>query len=354
MGAQADASGILELIGAFRRSKVMFTAVRLGVFDQLEGKPQTAKALAAKFNVNASALSRLLDACVSLGLLHREGEPYHNSATASRYLVAENPDTLAGYIIYSDQSLYHLWSHLDDAIREGTNRWMQTFGSRDALFSHYFRDDAATAAFLGGMHGFGQITSPLIVRAFNLCRFTHLVDVGGATGHLAIAACEAYPSLTATVLDLARVEPFACHYIRAVRVAEKVKFVSGDFFTEALPAGDLYALGRIVHDWGEEKITALLRKIYDALPAAGGVLIAEALLDDDRSGPVYALMQDLNMLVCTDGKERTFAEYRELLESVGFATVESRRTGSVLDAVFAVKGRPGVARGPGGPPHESF
>jgi acetylserotonin O-methyltransferase len=337
MSTRADASVVLELIGAFRRSKAMFTAVVLGVFDELGNEPQTAEALAGKLELDAGALSRLLDACVALGLLRCDGETYHNTATASRYLVGSSLDTLAGYIIYSDQSLYPLWSHLDDAVREGTNRWTQTFGSRDALFSHYFRDEASTAAFLGGMHGFGQITSPLVARAFDLGRFTHLVDLGGATGHLAIAACEAYPSLTATVLDLAKVDPFARVHISRSRAAERIRIVAGDFFKDALPKGDLYALGRIVHDWAEPQIVELLRKIYGALPAGGGLLIAEALVDEGRSGPVYALMQDLNMLVCTDGKERTFSEYRELLEAAGFAKVDYRRTGSVLDAVLATK-----------------
>jgi acetylserotonin N-methyltransferase len=48
-------------------------------------------------------------------------------------------------------------------------------------------------------------------------------------------------------------------------------------------------------------------------------------------------MQDLNMLVCTDGRERTFSEYRELLESAGFSSVEYRLTGSLVDAILAVK-----------------
>ncbi|MFL6352746.1 MAG: class I SAM-dependent methyltransferase [Bryobacteraceae bacterium] len=337
MSVQADPSVVLELIGAFRRSKAMFTAVRLGVFDELENEPQTAKALAAKLDLNASALSRLLNGCVALRLLHGNGKTYHNTTTASRYLVASSPDTLAGYIIYSDQSLYRLWSHLDDAVREGTNRWTQAFGSRDALFAHYFRDEASTAAFLGGMHGFGQITSPLVVGAFDLRRFTHLVDLGGATGHFAIAACEAYRDLTATVLDLPRVEPFARVHISRSQTAGRISFVAADFFKDALPAGDLYGLGRIVHDWGESQILALLRKIYDALPAGGGLLIAETLMEEDRSGPVYALMQDLNMLACTDGKERTFSEYRDLLGAVGFANIDCRRTGSALDAVLATK-----------------
>lgn len=337
MSAQADPSVILNLIEAFRRSKAMFTAVCLKAFDRIEEEPQSAEALAGRLGLNSGAAARLLDGCVALGLLRREGETYINTSTASRYLVASSPETLSGYIVYSDQSLYPLWSHLDDAIREGTNRWTQTFGSRDALFSHYFRDEGSTAAFLGGMHGLGQITSPLVVSVFDLGRFTHLVDLGGATGHLSIAACEAYSKLTATVFDLSKVEPFARSYLEKSRVSDRLKFSIGDFFNDDLPQGDLYALGRIVHDWDESKMVTLLRKIHHALPASGALLVAEALVHEDRLGPLFALMQDLNMLVCTDGRERTFSEYRELLESVGFEKIEYRRTGSVLDAVLATK-----------------
>ncbi len=337
MSVQADPAPILDLIEAFRRSKTMFTAVRLGMFDQLETEPQTADALAAKLNLNASALARLLDGCVALGLLTRADQTYGNTRNASKYLASTSPDTFAGYIVYSDQSLFPLWAHLDDAIREGTNRWAQTFGSRDALFDYYFRDPAATASFVSAMNGFGRLASPLIVHGLDLSRFSHLVDLGGATGHLAIAACEAYPNLRATVLDLARVEPFARAYIRASTVADRVEFVTGDFFAEPLPSGDLYVLGRILHDWSDAKIANLLDKIFQTLAPDGGILVVEALVDDDRCGPVYALMQDLNMLICTDGRERTFAEYRRLLEAADFTNVEAHRTGSLLDVVLAFK-----------------
>ena len=48
-------------------------------------------------------------------------------------------------------------------------------------------------------------------------------------------------------------------------------------------------------------------------------------------------MQSLNMLVCTEGRERTLSEYAVLLREAGFASVEGRRTGAVLDALLAVK-----------------
>jgi acetylserotonin N-methyltransferase len=333
----SDPGPILDYIEAFRRSKAMFTAVHLGVFDRLESQPRSARDLAAQIQAEPSALDRLMSACVALGLLTRDGDLYRNTPASSRYLVTSSPYTVAGYIVYSDESLFHLWAHLDDAVREGTNRWSQAFGSRDALFDYYYRDPQATANFVRAMNGFGALSSDRVVRAFDLGRFHHLVDLGGATGHLAIAACRVYPNLRATVMDLPRIEPFAREQIEQSSLSDRVSFVAADFFRDPIPPGDLYALGRILHDWDDARTHPLLTKIAAALPPNGGLLVAEALVNEDRSGPVYALMQDLNMLVCTDGRERTLSEYRVLLESAGFHHVEGRHTGSLLDAVFAVK-----------------
>jgi acetylserotonin N-methyltransferase len=337
MNHEPEAQTILDLIEAFRRSKVMFTAVQLGIFEQLAILPQSSSALAARLSLDRPALSRLLDGCVALGLLTRDGNQYSNTNAATRFLTKGSPETLAGYIVYSDQSLYKLWDHLDDAVREGTNRWAQTFGSRSALFDHYFRNETSTRSFLAGMHGFGQLASPRIVTAFDLSRFKHLVDLGGATGHLSIAACQAYPTLKATVLDLAAVEPFALEYISQSPYADRVDFVKGDFFADDLPRADLYVLGRILHDWDDPKIDKLLRKIFLSLPRQGALLVTETLVDDDHTSPVYTLMQDLNMLVCTDGRERDEAEYSTLLRGAGFSTVEFRRTDSLVDAILAIK-----------------
>jgi acetylserotonin N-methyltransferase len=125
--------------------------------------------------------------------------------------------------------------------------------------------------------------------------------------------------------------------VRDSAVAERVKVASGDFFVDPLPEGDLYALGRILHDWSEEKIVKLLRRIYERLPPDGAVLIAEKLLEEDKRGPRWAQMQNLNMLTCTEGKERTLSEYESLLRRVGFGDVLGCRTASPLDGVLAIK-----------------
>lgn len=321
---------IIELIYAFRRSKTMFAAVSLGVFDRLHGAPA---GLDAFPNLNPNAVERLLDACVSMGLLAKQGGLYNNTALADEYLCRKSPRTLAGYVLYSNAALFPMWAHLEEAIREGTNRWQPTFGLHAGeLFDYFFSTESAKRDFLLGMHGFGQISSPAVAAAFDLSRFTRLADLGGATGHLAVAVRERYPAMHVSLMELPAVVDFAKQVI-----APGIELIAGNFFKDPLPEADLYALSRVLHDWGEEKIRKLLARIHAALPSGGGLLIAEMLLDDDKCGPVDAHMQSLNMLVCTEGRERSLAEYRALLEEAGFRDVQGRRTGAPLDAVLAIK-----------------
>jgi acetylserotonin N-methyltransferase len=334
---QPSPAVVLDLLEAFRRSKTMFAAVALGVFDALSPGPKAPADLADELQCSTDGLQRLLDACVGLELLRRRGDLFENTPAAECYLTRGSPCRLTGYINYSNQVMWRLWAHLEDAVREGTHRWRQAFGWDGPIFAHFFRTEEAKREFLLGMHGFGLISSPHVVSAFDLGRFQCLVDLGGATGHLAIAACRRWPHMRAVVFDLPEVVPLAREMVGSSDVAAKIDIVAGDFFVDPLPAGDLLALGRIVHDWTEEKILRLLRRIFDRLPTGGGVLIAEKLLHDDRAGPRWAQMQNLNMLTCTEGQERTLGEYEALLHQAGFSQVQGCRTPAPLDAVLAVR-----------------
>ena len=333
-----DSSPVIELIEAFRRSKAMFAAVSLEVFDTLEDAPTNAETIAAVLQLPREPLERLLDACVGLKLLRKDKALYANEAVASVYLCRRSERTLVGYILYSNDVLFPLWDHLEDAVREGTPRWEQEFGGEGGIFANFFRTQEARATFLRGMHGFGLLSSPKVVEAFDLSEFRRMADVGGGTGHLAIAACARYPRLRAVVFDLPDVVEMTKVYLDKSRVlSERVSVTTGDFFHDQLPDADLIALGRILHDWSDAKVRQLLTKAFESLPSGGAILIAEKLVDEEKTGPPSALLQSLNMLVCTEGRERSLGEYRQLLEEARFERVEGRVTGVYLDAVIARK-----------------
>ena len=331
-----DPAIVLDLLEAFRRSKTMFAAVELGVFDVLT-KPKSLDVLALELSCDRTALMTLLNSCVAFGLLSRDGDHYVNTPVAGAYLTQDSPRRMTGYIHYSNRVMWKMWANLEDAVREGSHRWKQTFDFDGPIFSHFFRTDAAMQEFLMGMHGFGMITSPHIVNAFDLSRFKVIADLGGATGHLAIAACQRYASMQGIVFDLPHALDLANDMVAKSGVSDRMAVVGGDFFQDTLPAADLYALGRIVHDWSEPKIKILLKRIFEALPPGGGLLIGEKILWEDGTGPRWALMQSLNMIVCTEGRERTLTEYATLLQDAGFGTVQGVRTSVPLDTVLAMK-----------------
>jgi acetylserotonin N-methyltransferase len=332
-----EPSPVIELIESFRRSKAMFAAVSLGIFDVLEHAPANLTTLATELRVQPEPLERLLDACVGLKLLHRNSAVYENEPVASTYLCRTSERALTGYILYSNDVLFPLWFHLEDAVREGTPRWKQAFDIEGGIFDHFFRTDEAKQTFIQGMHGLGLLSSPKVVEAFDLARFRRLADLGGATGHLAVAACERYPHLHAIVFDLPQVVKTARAQVSKSPASSRIEVIAGDFFHDELPEADLFAMSRILHDWSEDKIHSLLSKIYQRLPPGGGLLLGEKLLHEDKAGPTSAHLQSLNMLVCTEGKERTLGEYRRLLENAGFRDVQGKFTGSPHDAVLAIK-----------------
>ncbi len=332
-----DPKPVLQIIDGLRLSKAVFAALEIGVFDLLETEALDAAGSAERLHLSVDGAERLLDVCASLGLLVKEDGIYRNTPLASAYLVRDSPHTLSGYMLYSNRVSWKLWGHLEEAITEGTPRWNQAFGGDVNLFDHFFRTENAKRTFLAGMHGLGMLSSPTVATTFDLSSHQVVADLGGGTGHLAAALCEAYPHMLGIVFDLPTVIPVTESYLERSPARTRVRAVGGDFFRDSLPPADLYCLARIFHDWGEEKIRMLLRKMHETLPAGGGVLLAEMLLWDDKTGPTYALLQSLNMLACTEGKERNLAEYRELFESEGFYAVEGRVTGQVLDVIYARK-----------------
>ncbi len=331
-----DPTIVLDLLEAFRRSKTMFAAVELGVFDAVK-VPRQLDELTQELGCDRIALMTLLDSCVAFGLLTRNKDKYVNTPVAEAYLTQASPLRMTGYIHYSNRVMWKMWANLEDAVRDGTHRWKQTFDFDGPIFSHFFRTDESMQEFLMGMHGFGMITSPHVVNAFDLSRFRVLADLGGATGHLAIAACHRYAQMRGIVFDLPHALDLARNMVVSSGMSNRIEVVGGDFFADPLPKADLYALGRIVHDWSEPKIKTLLKRIFAALPSGGGLLIGEKIIWEDRTGPRWALMQSLNMIVCTEGRERTLSDYAVLLEEAGFSFVQGFRTSVPLDAILAVK-----------------
>jgi ubiquinone/menaquinone biosynthesis C-methylase UbiE len=153
-----------------------------------------------------------------------------------------------------------------------------------------------------------------------------LLDVGGGSAALATTVLQAYAHLRGITFDLPAVASLARERVVSAGLAGRLDVVSGDMFRDPLPSrADVITLSWILHDWDDSKALTLLRRCYAALERGGAIIVLEALLDEDGTGPAAAAGLSLTMLVATQGgRERSASEYIALLREAGFVRHEVR------------------------------
>lgn len=334
---------LLEYFNGFRVSKVIFSACELGVFDLMlkSQEPVSAQHVARELGTSEDGMERLLDALVGIEILEVEQTEgtaalYSSTDVTNLYLAKGSPKSLHDMIIYQSQTIYPLWNNMVDAVREGKNQNEKTFGiPPEDVFQAMYRSEDEMLKFMGLMNSSWVLDGHDIVTAFNLSSFQKIVDLGGCTGALAREVAKAYPSSSVCVFDLPLVVETAQKHFSQEN--EAVTFQAGDFFDGQIPDADLYILARIIHDWSEEKCLALLKRLYNSCKPGGGVLLVEAMLFENRRGPVTAQIFSLNMLVQTEGRERPPSQYTLMLKQSGFHNVQLCRTGKSYDAILAIR-----------------
>ncbi|XP_051565375.1 probable bifunctional dTTP/UTP pyrophosphatase/methyltransferase protein [Myxocyprinus asiaticus] len=346
-GRQDVPHSIMDLLDGFKASKTLFTASKLKVFDALSSSDGlTLEEVAGQINASVLGTERLLDAAVSIGILERvkqqdDTNVYRNTEQASRFLVSDSPQSLHGYILHCNDTVWPLFSHLESAVREGTSQHERNFGKKNEdVFQDAYYSKEVKMRFMNAMHNIATVSGKDVATAFDLSPYKTACDIGGCTGAMAYEFTKAHPGLSVIVFDLPQVIEMRRHF-QPKQENDRVLFVAGDFFKDDLPKADLYILARILHDWSDEKLDILLSKLSKISMPGCGLLVSEILLDEERKRPSRALLQALSM---TEGKQRSTTEYSDLLEKHGFTPKLIKYTDNLLDAMLFVKEDPNDKR----------
>jgi hypothetical protein len=140
-----------------------------------------------------------------------------------------------------------------------------------------------------------------------------VVDVGGGNGSLLVGLLERHPGLRGIVFDLpetARDE---------ANLGERCTFVAGSFF-ERVPAGDVYVLSTILHNWDDSAAARILETIRAHAPAGARLIALDAVLPDGGEAH-WARWLDLLGLAVFGGRERDETQWRALLAAGGFEPI---------------------------------
>lgn len=341
MNRPEDVDRILQTAFSFWSSKVLLTAVELGLFTELGERRLTRDELGERLGIHARGRADFLDALVSMRFLERDGEGpearYANTPEGSRFLVRTSPRYIGGILEMLSVRLFRFWSDLPEALRTGKPQNEVKHG-RKGIFEELYSDLPRLEQFMGAMTGLSRINFEALAERFDFSRFDTLCDVGGATGLLSVEVARRYPNLRCTSFDLPPVQPIAQRSIAAAGLSDRVTTAAGDFFEDPLPKADVITMGMILHDWNLERKMHLIRSAYDALPEDGALVAIEALIDDERRENTFGLLMSLNMLIeFGDAFDFSAADFRGWCSEVGFRRFEVIPLGGPSSAAVAYK-----------------
>lgn len=314
-------------LGYYWETKILLTAVRLDVFSVLNGKPKTAAETAARVGAHEPTLVLLLNALVAMGLLMKSAGLYGNSGTAETHLVRHSPQYI-GHLLLLHDAEWNNWGHLEETIRSG----------KRTVDRHVFETDPDLGAnVLAVLHRIGRQSGPELAKRLRLEGPQRLLDLGGGAGTNAIAFCQVYPELTATVFELPATLTLTEKTVKDAGLESRISLRGGDFNRDGLGGPyDVVLMSDILHYQTFETNLALVKKVYDHLTPGGRLVIKDRFLDESGTGPAWTTAFAVHIVVNTQqGACYKTTDATQWLSEAGFTSLEELEKTAVVQGIKA-------------------
>ncbi len=337
----ASPENILKTGFGFWESKVLLTAVNMGVFTKLANKPTTGESLGKEFGLHERGIWDFFDSLTALSFLNKEGTGptalYSNTKDTDFFLDKNKPSYIGGILEMANNRLFKYWSDLDEALKTGKPQ-NETKHNQKSVFEELYSDPNKLEEFMDAMRGISFANFQAFADKFDFANYKTLLDVGGATGLLSSIVAKQHQNIECITFDLPVVAPIAQKWIDKDNQSNKVNIVSGDFLTDNLPKADIITMSLILHDWNLEKKKHIIRLAYDALPEGGALVAIENLIDDDRKENAFGMMMSLNMLIeIGDAFDYTGSDFWKWCQEAGFKRYEVLHLNGPCSAAIAYK-----------------
>ncbi len=317
---------VADMIRGYYNSQIVRTLATLSIADRLAKGPASLSDLVEKTGADVDGLERLLRAAVTLGfVVYAEGL---YCATGRLEVLREDvPISLK----LAGPGHWGPWGRLPEAVKTGAAQTTAALGR--PLFEHLAANPQEAVDFMRFMQAASESVQAEVLRLLDLSGATCVVDLGGGNGALGCALAIANPNLKVVVYDLPHSREAGLAFAVDKGLTDRITIESGDFFT-SVPAGDVYLMKWILHDWDDSACVKILSNCRRAIKGQGRVALIEYRLGE-ISDPGRRALADLNMLTVTGGRERTALQYGQLFDAAGFRLDSVKPTVTPFDILEA-------------------
>lgn len=305
---------IVDLASAYYGSAVLFAAIDVGIFEQVES---------GTLDVSQRGMRLLADACVAEGLLAKEGGAYSNTAASRAALVPGGPADLTKAIRYN-RDVYPAWGRLAEFARTGKPV------ERPEI--HLGADAARTKAFAMAMRArafaIGRGVVPMLgLEPAGGGNEKALLDLAGGPGAYAELIAKANPGWRVVTVDLPAISETARECVAEAGLSDRIECRAGDYHADEYETGayDAVTIFGALHQESPESIVGILARANRALKPGGQLFVLDMMTDETRAFPKFSALFALNMALTTaDGWVFSDAELKEWMRKAGFEPGETR------------------------------
>jgi hypothetical protein len=335
-----DYEKVVDLLFGRWKSQILYTGVKLGIFDVVSSVPLSSAQIAEELNLDPALSYRLLRAIASIGLLSEHHERRFSITAMGEFLRNDNPETLRGVALLEEgPEHYAVWKHLGAMVKDGKqDGFIREFGQR--IFDYAAEHPSYAQVFNQAMTSYSANQTGWVLEALDNYDFStarHVCDVGGGHGHLICSLLLRHPYLRGTVLEREQViaDKTLLWANKMSIAADRCTYLGGDMFHQ-VPAADMYFMKMILHDWDDAACIKILSNIQRVLPSEGRLFIVEHIVPGPET-PHFSKLFDIHMLCALTGKERTEEEYLALLKQAGFEHIRTHFPASRIMGVIEAK-----------------
>lgn len=327
------AAYLSQLIGNTGFVHAILVAANLGLADLLKDGPLSIADLAEATGTHDRSLYRMLRALASRGIFSEDAEGRFSLTALADPLRSDAPDSIHNWALFvGSEAELQSWAHLSYSVRTGKPAFEHIFGK--GWFDYLDEQPEMARIFNNLMSGGSTSDAAAIVEAHDFSVYRKIVDIGGGHGALLAHILEQNPQSSGVLFDAPSVIAGATGAIDTQVNQGRAQRVAGNFF-EAVPNGaDAYVLKYIIHDWDDERAIMILKNCRQAMAENGRVLLVEMVIPAGNA-PSPGKFLDLEMLLYFYSRERTEAEYRDLLQQAGLELITMTPTASPFSIIEA-------------------
>ena len=324
---------VLQLTAGRWIAHIIGVAAELGLADQIQAGPKTAAEIAVALGLDARPLYRLFRALVNVGIFAEQEDGRFVQTPMSDALRQDVPYSVRGVarLINRPQPI-RAWTELEHSVRTGASAFEHVHGMQ--FFDFLDQHPEEMEIFVEAVGNYTAQIGTAVAEAYDFSSIRRLAQLGGSSA-LAILLAK-HPAMRGILFDLPTLLESASNLLRSHGVEDRVELKGGNFF-EAVPAGaDAYLLQNVLHWWSDEDCVRILRTVRTAAKLEAKLLVVEEIVETSNE-PQFAKTMDVSMLVLTGGRERTHAEWRDLLRAGGFRLSRAVSTNSFA---YVIEGLP--------------